>query len=137
MIEGVLAVAGRHREQVVDRQLEHHRVNVVGDPRRQEVDHTVVQPEPTLRDREADCGRGERLAQGVEQVNAVRGVRRPPPFRGDPAVPEDHQAVHLQPTVVQVVENRVDRGGGDADVGRSGSHESGWSRRHVAHRRPP
>ena len=120
-VEGVLPVTGRHRQQMVDGQLRHRRVDVVRCVVGQQVDDAVVEAEPTLGDGEPDGGRGERLAERVEQVDAVGGVGRPPPLGGHVAVAHDHQAVHLEAAGREVVEHAVDRGGRNPDVGRAGA----------------
>ena len=57
-------------------------------------------------DGEADGGRGEALAQRVEQVPLLRVVGRPPALGDDLAVPQQHEAVHR----VDVAIRRVDEG---------------------------
>ena len=67
-------------------------------------EHRVVQAEQTLVDGERDGGRGEALAEGVQQVGAVGRVGRPPALGHHPAVTQQHEAVRLD------LRSRLERG---------------------------
>ena len=91
-------VAGRHGEAVAEGQppvaVRHvdPRGQVAG---REQVEHRLVEREPSLVDEQPDRSGGEGLAQRVDQLDALGGVGRPPSARDDLAVPGDQEAVRV------------------------------------------
>ncbi len=92
---GLLVVPAGHRRHVAYEHRAAARVGDVGRELREVRDHRVVQPDQPLGDREAGGSRREALAEGVQEMDAVRRVRRPPPGRHHVVVPQDHETVRL------------------------------------------
>jgi hypothetical protein len=71
-------------------------------------EHRVVEGEDTLVHEEADGSGRQRLRDGVEQVSPLSGIRMPPPLRHDVSVTREHEAVELDPPVLQRIEEGDD-----------------------------
>ena len=85
---------------------------------REELEHWLVEREPSLVDEQPDRGGGEGLAQRVDQLDALRGIGRPPPTCDDVAVPGDQEAVWVVAVRLEGVDEGEDAEGVDALGGR-------------------
>ena len=94
-LERLLGVPAGHRRDVADPHRAAARIGDVGVELREVGEDSGVEIQQALVHREARRGRGEALAQRVEQVHPIRPVRRPPALGDDLPVADDHQAVQL------------------------------------------
>ncbi len=113
-------VAGGHRRDVPDAHAPRAFVSVA-EQLRQMVGNEVVEPDEAVADREAERGTGERLAQRVDEPDALSCVRRPVPLDDPLAMSLDDQPVRLDAGVsLDRIEERGDARRSDA-LGRWGA----------------
>lgn len=88
-------VAAAHGQQAVDVGLAQVFARVLGAQVRKDVHELFLQREEALLLRKPDGRCREGLGEGKHAVLVLRAIGRPPPFRADLAMAQDHQAVHL------------------------------------------
>ena len=99
----VPAMPGRHRQRPMKCQVSRPFAGALCLCREQ-CGQSVVQRQPALAHCQPDRGRGEALAQRVQQLNAVAVIRRPPALRDDSAVSQHHQAVRFEGLFLQPID---------------------------------